>query len=216
MNNTTKGVDRMNLIAIIILLPLVLFSVSAGIIMHTAPLLHSLIERHSRDPLNAHATLDYYYSYIASDTQELPTIEGMSDAELQHLRDVKNVWHGGLALTTRWTGLWTVLLARAWRRRKLASALEWGGLLTVTLMIASAIVPFNALWNTFHTITFPQGNWVFAYNAKIITLFPPEFFEAVVLRVALLTLFLGLVTYGISHLVRRAEKHPTTAHAQNV
>ncbi len=94
-------------------------------------------------------------------------------------------------------------------------------------MIASQFVPFDELWTWFHNLTFPQGNWMFEYNAKIVQLFTAEFFEAAVLRIALLALFLAMCVYGLAMILKRMEartaaksvtaagSHQTRAHSQD-
>lgn len=196
---------------IIVLIPFVLFLTSALIIIHTRPIMQGLVQQYSHDIKNAGDTLDYYYSYIASETQELPVIPGMTDAELQHLRDVKQVWRYGLGYLAFLLGMLTIVIAKNFRGRTLSMGLEWSSLTTMMLMVVAGFVPFDGLWTAFHRMAFPQGNWVFAYNSKIIILFPPEFFQSVVLRIIVLTLFLALMTYGLAYLLKKhLEKDKTT------
>jgi integral membrane protein (TIGR01906 family) len=180
--------------------------------------MHSLIDKDSRDPKNAHDTLTYYYSYIITDTDELPKIPGMTDAELQHLRDVRHVWRTGLLSMATGALLLAGLMIYSWRKKTLHVALEWGSLVTIALMIIAGFVPFDSLWVWFHSLAFPQGNWVFEYNSRIIQLFPPAFFQDAALRIGLLCLFLAIVTYGVAMVLRwlAKRKMKTTEEAKDV
>jgi len=196
---------------IILLTPMVLIGLSIAIIAHTAPLLDSLLDRYSENPADAKIALHYYYSYIASTIEDLPIIPGMKDAELEHLRDVRSLWRRGIIGLAGISFLLGILLWRAKKDGMLRPGLEYGSLLTVAMMIASQFVPFDDLWTWFHTLTFPQGNWMFEYNDKIVQLFTSEFFEAAVLRIALLALFLAMCVYGLAMVLKRLETRRNAA-----
>jgi integral membrane protein (TIGR01906 family) len=183
---------------VILLVPCFISLASMAVIVHTRPLMQSLLDTYSQDPKDAKDTLDYYYSYIVQPGNDLPKIPGMTDTELSHLRDVKAVWLRGIIALALSTIALLLVMWHAKRKKMLWSALEWGSLLTIALMIGAALVPFDQLFIWFHAIAFPQGNWTFAYSDKIITLFPPPFFEAAALRIGVLALILAFVTYGIS------------------
>jgi integral membrane protein (TIGR01906 family) len=193
------------MLAIICLTPLLLIGVSIAIIAHMAPVLDSLLDRYSENPADAKTALHYYYTYIASATEDLPKIPGMQDNELEHLRDVRSVWRRGVIGLAGVIFLLGLLIWRAKKDGSLRPGLEYGSMATVILMITSQFVPFDDLWTWFHSLTFPQGNWVFEYNAKIVQLYTAEFFEAAVLRIALLALFFAMCTYGIAMLLKRGE-----------
>lgn len=197
---------RWKMWAIILLTPLVLIGLSIAFIAHMAPVLDALLDRYSENPTDAKIALHYYYSYIASSTEELPIVPGMQQNELEHLRDVRSLWRRGILGLIGVSFLLGILLWRAKKDRMLRPGLEYGSLLTVALMIISQFIPFDDLWTWFHTLTFPQGNWVFEYNDKIVQLYTAEFFEAAVLRIALLALFFAMCVYGLAMVLKRLEK----------
>lgn len=55
-------------------------------------------------------------------------------------------------------------------------------LLTVfTFFLGALLRGFSAFWNLFHKIFFPQGNWQFAQESILITLYPEKYFFAATL-----------------------------------
>jgi integral membrane protein (TIGR01906 family) len=205
---------RWKLIAILILTPLVLTGIAIAIMAHTAPMLDNLLDRYSQNPTDAKTALHYYYSYIATPTNDLPQIPGMKDNELQHLRDVRTVWRWGIVGLVGLSVCLGLLIWRAYKERSLRPGLEYGSLIAVALMIALQFVPFDDVWTWFHQLTFPQGNWMFEYNDKIVQLYTAEFFEAVLLRVALLALFFAICVYGLAMIMKRGERRVAEAAAQ--
>jgi integral membrane protein (TIGR01906 family) len=205
---------RWKFLAILLLTPLVLTGLSIAIVAHTAPMLDNLLDRYSENPADAKTALHYYYTYIASPTEELPKIPGMTDLELEHLRDVRAVWRRAIVALLGLSICLGLLIWRAYKDRTLRPGLEYGSLATVALMIALQFVPFDDVWTWFHQLTFPQGNWMFEYNAKIVQLYTADFFEAVLLRVALLALFSAICVYGLAMVMKRGERRNAQAVAQ--
>jgi len=195
-------------VLVALVLPVCLLFIATGIIANMSPLVHSLIDRYSNNPKDAHIALDYYYNYIASESMELPRIEGMTDQELSHLRDVKMVWRNSLAVLAALIGLATAVVATAYKRDQLVWALRVGGALTIIWTIALSVMPFDTFWTWSHDLLFPQGNWRFSYESRIIQNFPPTFFESMVLRVALLALALGAAALAVTYLRRDPSELP--------
>lgn len=189
-------------VLVALVLPVCLLFIATGVIAHMSPLMHSLIDRYSNNAKDAHIALDYYYNYIASESTDLPRIEGMTDQELSHLRDVKMVWRNSLAVLAALIGVATVVVATAYKRDQLVWALRVGGALTIIWTIVLSVMPFDSFWTISHDLLFPQGNWRFSYESRIIQNFPPTFFESIVLRVALLALALGALTLAVTYLKR--------------
>ncbi len=98
--------------------------------------------------------------------------------ELSHLQDVKQVvelaslvWYIVCGLSIAFL-IW-MLVTKSWSQ--LRYSLFWGAILTLVLMIAVVsftILSFNSLFEKFHTIFFPQGNWTFSATSGLIRLFP--------------------------------------------
>ena len=77
-------------------------------------------------------------------------------------------------------------------RRFLQSILMRTGLALVCIVALLAILPFDALFAMFHKVFFPQGNWMFAADSMLITLFPSTFFASLTLRIGVYAAISGL------------------------
>lgn len=98
--------------------------------------------------------------------------------EVSHLQDVKHViditsiiWYVICGLSLAF--LFWILVTKSWAQFR--HAFFWGAVLTILLMIAIVvlmILNFDALFEKFHAIFFPQGNWTFSASSGLIRLFP--------------------------------------------
>ncbi len=68
---------------------------------------------------------------------------------------------------------------------------------------AAALLSFTKLWYLIHGVLFPSGNWMFAYNSALITLYPQSFFTQFVVRILLLLSATGLIFILISWFMMR-------------
>jgi integral membrane protein (TIGR01906 family) len=99
-------------------------------------------------------------------------------SEIAHLQDVKNViqiasmvWFVICGLSIAFL-IW-MLVNKSWAQ--IRHSFFWGAVLTILLMIAVVvfmILSFNTLFEKFHAIFFPQGNWTFSATSSLIRLFP--------------------------------------------
>lgn len=91
--------------------------------------------------------------------------------------------------------LWTrfdELLARTMR------ATGWTLLGICFFFGMAAMLSFTKFWYLIHGLLFPAGNWMFAYNSTLITLYPQSFFTQFIVRILLLLSSTGLVFVLIS------------------
>jgi len=98
--------------------------------------------------------------------------------EISHLQDVKNVidlasiiWYVVCGLSIAFL-IW-MLVTKSWAQ--IRHGFFWGAVFTILLMIAVVVftvLSFNTLFEKFHKIFFPQGNWTFSASSGLIRLFP--------------------------------------------
>jgi len=145
------------------------------------------------------------------------------ERELDHMVDVKKVVKTTLAV---WYGLLGFLFASAiWflvmgGKKYLKQALDWGGWLTVGLIVAvliMVIVSFNQLFEWFHKLFFEDGTWIFYQDDTLIRLFPLEFWRDAFVFVSVLTVLFAGVILLIGFICRKrlskrknSEKKPET------
>jgi integral membrane protein (TIGR01906 family) len=120
--------------------------------------------------------------------------------ELKHMQDVQNVyqavwrlWQIALALIL----LVAVALARrAETRDGLAVAIQWGGIISATLVAAVgllAVIAWRLWFVAFHKIFFAAGTWMFNYSDTLIRLFPEKFWFDAALTISGFSLIGGLL-----------------------
>jgi integral membrane protein (TIGR01906 family) len=120
--------------------------------------------------------------------------------ELKHMRDVQNVyqsvwrlWQIALAL------ILLVAVALSWRRETraaLVAAIQWGGIISATLVAVVgllAVIAWRLWFVAFHQIFFAAGTWMFNYSDTLIRLFPENFWFDAAMTISGLTLIGGLL-----------------------
>ncbi len=76
----------------------------------------------------------------------------------------------------------------------------------LAVMIFSAVFYFEQLFTIFHLFIFPQGNWMFADNSLLITLFPEPFFFNMSLRIFFYAAFQTIIFFFIGWWLRKHSK----------
>jgi len=122
--------------------------------------------------------------------------------ELKHMLDVKNtyqttlqVWYLMLAVSAV-SGI--ALIARKEKRPDFASALRWGGALTVGLLMViglAAVLAWQGWFVVFHRLFFELGSWTFDVTDTLIRLFPEKFWYDTALTLSGLSIVIGILTY---------------------
>lgn len=106
-----------------------------------------------------------------------------NEREIEHMLDVKRV-ADGLIRPLSWIGLIGVglgvvaLLALDPSRRRLYAGIQWGGALTMAVLLGIGlflIVGWNTFFVAFHDLLFPAGTWTFPLTDSLIRLFPEKF-----------------------------------------
>ncbi len=74
------------------------------------------------------------------------------------------------------------------------------------LFITIIIINFNLTFTYFHYLLFPQGNWQFPYDSKLITTFPESFFNTITILIAIVTILLQLIAPTTNYIIKRKVK----------
>jgi hypothetical protein len=130
--------------------------------------------------------------------------------EVQHLRDVRQLlWLtflvGGLALIAI-----LVLLERSADGDQVMAAVGLGGaLVAVTVVIAAVVgvLAFDPLFELFHEVFFPQGDWAFDPSTeRLVQLYPLRFWQAMAALLGVLMLLLGVGAWLAAHRALRRDR----------
>jgi len=150
-------------------------------------------------------------------------LEYFTDTEKSHMQDVKDlirtmqiIYYGAAAISIALF----YYLYRRFRHDKfyfiksLSKVLLYSSISAIILLIlifVMSVFNFNLLFQVFHLIFFPQGNWMFDSSSLLITIFPEQFFFDISLRIFIYAMFQSLIFFGIGYWIRRQlkihEKH---------
>jgi integral membrane protein (TIGR01906 family) len=141
------------------------------------------------------------------------TFDFLTQEERSHMNDVKMLFDIAFILSLIGLGILIgTLVVFTWHKMKanfdellgrILRASGWTILLICFMLGAMSFLNFDRFWILFHYIFFPQGNWMFATNSKLITLYPAEFFAGFVLRWLLLILTFAIAAIIISYFMQR-------------
>jgi integral membrane protein (TIGR01906 family) len=129
-------------------------------------------------------------------------------AEAAHLRDVQVLARALVLLVLLSALTLAIAVARsgreAWTWRAIARGAA-GFAVGVTLAGAFFAVAFEPAFTLFHLIFFPGGNWSFdPREARMVQLYPPRFWDELVLVFAVLALAISVLTWVLAR--RRAAR----------
>ncbi|MBN1644799.1 DUF1461 domain-containing protein [Candidatus Woesearchaeota archaeon] len=165
----------------IILVPVVIYLLSFGIVVFYYPTYEKLINKYSSDKTTASLQTKNIISYF----QGKEELRGFTFYEAKHLKDVRFViWLLIIILIFSIIGLFLI---------KDAKAVVYGGILSLFLPLILYLLPFSLVFDLFHRIAFPQGNWIFDSSSILIQMYPLEFFCAFFKNILIRGFILGLV-----------------------
>ena len=168
----------------------------------------------------AEATMQYLNT-----EQKISVLAGLKDStgqtvytpsEISHLQDVNKVievasivWYVVCGLSIAFL-IW-MMVTKSWAQ--IRHGFFWGAILTIVLMITVVVLmvlSFNTLFEKFHTIFFPQGNWTFSATSGLIRLFPlPLWVNAFILisvYALLVSILLVIIFWPRKHTAKISER----------
>ncbi|MBW2968967.1 DUF1461 domain-containing protein [Candidatus Woesearchaeota archaeon] len=165
----------------IILVPIVVYLLSFGMVVFHYPSYEKLISKYSADKTTAELQTKNIISYFQGSEE----LRGFTKPEADHLKDVRFL-------------IWTLLIVLVFLIILLFKihdyeAIVLGGIISLILPLILYIIPFEILFDVFHRIFFPQGNWMFDYNSILIQMYPFQFFYDFFKNILFRGFILGLV-----------------------
>ena len=129
------------------------------------------------------------------DTGDIP--EGYTEDEVSHMQDVRSVMQ---FVNNTFFGLLLVvtLILTHYKKRKdeIRKLIRYGGVSTLAfsgVFLLFSWISFSFLFEYFHKIFFPQGNWQFSFDSLLIQTFPLDFFISISTKILGLTILLGIL-----------------------
>lgn len=133
-------------------------------------------------------------------------------SEVAHLQDVKRVievasivWYVICGLSIAFL-IW-MLVTRSWPQ--IRHSFFWGAVFTILLMIGVVVLmvlSFDSLFEKFHVVFFPQGNWTFSPTSGLIRLFPLPLWMNAFILVSVYAVLVSILLMIIFWPRRRAPK----------
>lgn len=135
-------------------------------------------------------------------TWQLPGPDGApfyDAAEVRHLRDVRELlWLTFLAGGLSALGI-LVLVERARDPDEVVHAVGIGGAVTAVSVVVLGlvgVVAFDPLFESFHQVFFPSGDWAFdPRTQRLVQLYPFAFWQIMAAALGLIMALLGIVTW---------------------
>jgi len=125
-----------------------------------------LINHHSNSE-NAEAEHLQVLEFFKTGTLNSP----MTDAEKSHMEDVRVLYHNFIILSLLF------ILITGYIYYKKRPKINFNPIIKTTAVIGIISAVFaNDLFNLFHKVFFPQGNYTFAVDSFLITLYPASYF----------------------------------------
>lgn len=180
-------------ILLIILIPILAYLMSFGILVHDSDYYTQLTNEYSAlDAKSMNKDMTEYFK-----TGGIPaSFEEFSEKERIHLEDVRAVINSLIILLMILAVLFITLLNYAEDKREI---FFYGGIITIILPVLF-FLPFDFLFTQMHNLFFAKGSWIFPANALLVNLYTAEFFYAFAKDIVLRGFCLGLVITVLSRI----------------
>ncbi|MBU0470522.1 MAG: DUF1461 domain-containing protein [Nanoarchaeota archaeon] len=123
--------------------------------------------------------------------------EGFTKNEVSHLEDVKKVMeYSNYFFYFLLLVLTLILTSYKNDQKELLKQLKYGGITTIALVffiLIASLASFDHVFSIFHQIFFPQGNWTFPFDSRLIQTFPLQFFITISKKIFFTSLVLGII-----------------------
>ena len=181
-------------ILLIILIPVLVYLFSFGILIYDSSFYTKLTQKHSLVPEQAAGMNQGIVNYFI--TGEIPaSFNEFNEREMTHLQDVRTVIHYLLGFFMIALVYLIVSLKFIKDKRKI---FLYGGIISVILPLLCLILPFGFLFSQMHSLFFAKGTWIFQINDLLVNLYPLGFFQAFAKSIVLRGFCLGLVITALS------------------
>ena len=193
-----------------------IFAVSVALLLLLSPLLYYSFHfreslSYSGENLNVSSEqsvvyIQNVYSFLKGNAELDPIF---TPAEKSHMQDVRSIFNTLVALETAACILFFLSLVLFVFQKEKSLIIRWFlrwsciALGLFLLLLLAITIDFEALFNLFHQIFFPQGNWSFDASSLLVQLFPLEFFRAIALRIFLTSAGISLVVFLVDMYERK-------------
>ena len=180
---------------LIILIPVLIFSLSFSVLVFDEEYYDKLIEKTSRHEMGSGVSRTLI-SYFKTTDYGIIDMQGFTQDELEHLLDVKKILHGFFVFLILLTLTGLLMLYRLPNKDFPKTAL-YAGIITILIPVILSIIPFDILFALFHKPLFSEGTWLFPADACIINIYNEEFCYLFARRIFLQGILIGLLLIAL-------------------
>ena len=183
-------------ILLIILVPIIVYLMSFGVLVYDSNYYTKLTEKYSSiDAASMNKDMVEYFK-----TGNVPeSFQDFNEKELVHLEDVRLTINRLIILLMALTVLFIFLLNFTEHKR---DVFFYGGIITVILPLLS-FLPFDMLFTQMHNLFFAKGTWIFNADALLVNLYPVNFFFSFAKTIILTGFCLGVVITFLAGISRK-------------
>ncbi len=194
MRKTEKKLGKYVFVLLVIVIPILVYLLSFSSIAYNAEFVEKRMgSKWGRQQYKTVNSVVLYYLMFPDEEKPL-NLSVFTGEEKQHLLDVKVLMHRIFDFLFVMLVLFFCLLALnskfSKNGKRYSKILLYSGIITAAIPIVLYLIPFDALFASFHGIFFAPGTWVFPKDAVLLQIYPYEFWKS-----AAFSLFLrGFVT----------------------
>jgi len=129
-------------------------------------------------------------------------VSSYTEDEISHLEDVKKLMHFANNYFVFILVIEIFLLVVIYQidRKQFYKPFLYGGIISTAVLLLTlfwALMDFSSLFNLFHQIFFPQGNWQFPETGKLVNLFTASFFYQITKEIFIKSLMSSIIFIGL-------------------
>jgi len=182
MRKTAKKSSKAAYAALIVLMPIIVYLLSFGSLIHNVPAIEKHMEKSGI--IGYSKTVNSFVVYYLMDPDEtrLLELEIFSEEEKQHLLDVKILVHRAFDFLFLMLVSFFVLIYfnhKFSKSKNFSKILVYSGMITAAIPIILYFIPFGLLFSAFHSIFFAEGSWVFAQGSALVQIYPFGFWYSI-------------------------------------
>lgn len=131
-----------------------------------------------------------------------PLLVDYTEDEISHLNDVKRLMRMASHYFVFVLVIEIFLLIAIYQidKKQFYKPFLYGGMVSTAVLLLTllwALVDFSSLFNLFHQIFFPMGNWIFPSTGKLVNLFPASFFFQITKEIFIKSLMSSIIFIGL-------------------
>lgn len=136
-----------------------------------------------------------------------PLLVDYTEEEISHLEDVKRLMHfaNNYFVFVLVIEIFLLVIIYQIDKKQFYKPFLYGGIISTAVLLLTlfwALLDFSSLFNLFHQIFFPQGNWQFPDTGKLVNLFTASFFYQITKEIFIKSLMSSIIFIGLGLYLR--------------